>query len=105
MDAYDMVKSRGHVGVHRAIPYPCALMTLVGICMLGGCAGMRAPITSYSPPLTPCGIVLVVDGAGGQPDAANAAVAAVRESGAPLYVRLVPMDPRDASSHRRCGGC
>lgn len=35
----------------------------------------------------PRGIVLVADGAGGYPDASSAVASAVRESGAPLYVR------------------
>jgi pimeloyl-ACP methyl ester carboxylesterase len=42
---------------------------------------------TYRPPLATRGLVLVADGAGGDPDTFDAAVRAVRETGTPLVVR------------------
>lgn len=63
---------------------------LLAACLLGGCASGPGRVTSYKPPVPPRGLVLVADGAGGDPVAAAAMAAAVRKSGDPLAV--LPFD-------------
>lgn len=63
---------------------------LSGLCLLGGCAAVPARVATYSPPLAPQGIVLVLDGAGGNAHAAEAVALVVKETGAPLFVRSIP---------------
>jgi hypothetical protein len=54
---------------------------------LSGCATLPPPVVTYRLPVPPRGMVLVVDGAGGDPDALKAIATAVEETGTPLYVR------------------
>jgi hypothetical protein len=63
------------------------LVCIIGPCLFGGCVSMPTTITSHKLPTEPRGIVLVVDGAGGYQEAPRAVIAAVKESGLPLYVR------------------
>src|SRR5437588_7053361 len=69
-------------------------LSLVALCLVGGCATMPrngpACTTSASPPVPPRGIVLVVDGAGGQPEATRVVAKAVKDAEVPLLVR--PLD-------------
>jgi pimeloyl-ACP methyl ester carboxylesterase len=64
-----------------------ALISLAGCGLLGGCASVPVRVESYRLPVPPQGLVLVVNGAGGTPEAVNAVAAAVEQSGTPLYVR------------------
>ena len=64
---------------------PVALVLIA--CLLAGCASVPPPVLTYRPPLAARGMVLVADGAGGAPEAFDAAVTAVRQTGAPLWVR------------------
>jgi hypothetical protein len=63
------------------------LASVAFIATLGGCATTPTRVTSSSPPVAPRGIVVVVDGAGGSPDAANSLTALVKETGTPLAIR------------------
>ena len=66
-------------------------VSLAALCLVGGCAAMPRTVpaftTSASPPVPPHGIILVVDGAGGQPDATRVVAKAVKDAGTPLLVR------------------
>jgi hypothetical protein len=64
---------------------PVALVLIA--CLLAGCASVPPPVLTYRPPLAARGMVLVADGAGGDPEAFDAAVTAVRQTGTPLCVR------------------
>jgi pimeloyl-ACP methyl ester carboxylesterase len=64
------------------------VLVVVAVCgLLGGCAVAPYRVTTYKPPETPRGIVLVVDGAGGSPAASQAIASAVKKSQLPLFVR------------------
>jgi hypothetical protein len=63
------------------------LTSLTVLCFLGGCRTVPAYVDSYRSPLPVQGVVLVADGAGGNPEAARALAGAVEEAGVPLYVR------------------
>lgn len=55
--------------------------------LLAGCRAVPAPVVSYRLPSAPRGIVLVVDGAGGDQAASRAIANVVEDSRLPLYVR------------------
>jgi pimeloyl-ACP methyl ester carboxylesterase len=46
-------------------------------------------VSTYKPPTTPLGIVLVADGAGGNTEASDAISSAVKRTGSPLFVRSI----------------
>lgn len=72
-------------------PARCRLsLAVLGVCLAGGCASGPGRATSFKPPVPPRGVVLVVDGAGGNPVAAATVAEAVRKSGDPLAV--LPFD-------------
>jgi pimeloyl-ACP methyl ester carboxylesterase len=66
-----------------------AFTALAGCCLLAGCATAPIQTTTYKPPETPRGIILVADGAGGAPMASEAIAAAVEKTRQPLFVRSI----------------
>jgi len=64
--------------------YPSAI--LAGLCLLSGCANVPQRVTTYKPPVTPQGIVVVTNGAGGNTEATKALATALKKSKVALAV-------------------
>ncbi len=65
------------------------LIGIAGLILLGGCASVPTRVTTYKPPSPPQGMVIVVEGAGGNPVASRTVTAAVKWYRLPYYVRSI----------------
>lgn len=68
-------------------PVVFRILAVFGCCLLAGCTAAPRNVTTYKPPETPQGIVLVLNGAGGATGASDEIAAAVKRSQLPLFVR------------------
>jgi hypothetical protein len=72
------------------LPDSRAAASLVLLCLVAGCAVPSRPIASNRLPERPRGLVLVLDGAGGYPEATGALTSVVQRDRVPL--RVIPFE-------------
>jgi hypothetical protein len=72
------------------VPDRRAVASLAMLCLVAGCAVPPRPVASQCLPERPRGLVLVLDGAGGYPEATGALTRAVMQDRVPL--RVIPFE-------------